>query len=63
MNLKKNVQWWDRIIRFFVGVLMLAWAIAGGPGWTYLGILVLATGTWGYCPVLAMLGVRNLEDR
>jgi hypothetical protein len=62
-NLKKNVLWWDRILRFFAGVFLLAWAIAGGPTWTYIGAAVLATGAWGYCPVLAILGVRNLEDR
>ncbi len=63
MNLKKNVLWWDRILRFLTGVFMLAWAIAGGPTWAYVGVGVLATGTWGYCPVLSILGVKNLEDR
>lgn len=63
MDLKKNVQWWDRFIRFCAGVFLLAWAIAGGPGWTYIGAAVLATGAWGYCPIRAVLGFRNLEDR
>ena len=63
MGLKRNVLWWDRILRFFVGVFMLAWAFAGGPSWTFVGALVLATVAWGYDPVLAILGVKNLEDR
>lgn len=63
MVLKKNVLWWDRVLRFFVGVFLLAWGIAGGPGWTFIGLYVLASGTWGYCPILAVLGVRNLDDR
>jgi hypothetical protein len=62
MTLKRNVLWWDRILRFLVGVLLLAWAIAGGPGWTYVGAAILATGAWGYCPVMAVLGAKNIED-
>ncbi|MGZ6479906.1 MAG: YgaP-like transmembrane domain [Bdellovibrionales bacterium] len=31
--MKKNILWWDRLLRFFLGAFMIAWAIAGGPAW------------------------------
>ena len=41
--MKKNVLWWDRWLRFLLGVFMVAWAIAGGSLFTEasLGITVL----------------------
>ena len=32
--------------QLLVGILLLAWAIAGGPVWTYLGLVLLITGSW-----------------
>lgn len=40
-----------RLIRWVIGVVLLAWAIAGGPWWTYLGLAFLITGSWGFSPV------------
>lgn len=45
----------DRLARFIIGLLLLAWGIAGGPFWSYGGIFLMATGTWGYCPIYWVL--------
>lgn len=60
--MKKNVVLWERIVRFVLGVLLVAWAIAGGPGWAYLGVYFLATGSWGYCPVYSLLNHQPFEE-
>lgn len=60
--MKKNVLWWDRLIRFFVGAFMVAWAIAGGPVWAYLGLYILATGAWGFCGVYSLLNYQPFEE-
>lgn len=61
--MKKNVRVWERLLRFFLGVFLVAWAIAGGPAWGYLGFYFLASGSWGYCPVYSLLNYQPFEDR
>lgn len=41
---------------------MMAWAVAGGPTWAYLGVYFLATGSWGYCPLYSVLNYQPFED-
>ncbi len=47
----KNVNIIERLGRFILGTSLLTWAIAGGPWWAYLGLVLLATGSSGFCPV------------
>jgi hypothetical protein len=61
MKVQKNILWWDRFVRFILGIVMIAWAIAGGPAWAYIGLYVLATGAWGYCAVYSLLGYQPFE--
>jgi hypothetical protein len=56
--MKKNVHLIDRLLRLVVGVGLVAWAVAGGPFWAYLGVLLLATGAWGVCPMYWVLFSR-----
>ena len=49
--MKKNVAYWDRVLRYIFGLLLLTWAMIGGPFWAYLGFYPLATASWGFCPV------------
>jgi hypothetical protein len=60
--MKKNVLLWDRIFRFFIGVFTVAWAIAGGPVWAYLGVYFLASGSWGYCAVYSVLNYQPFSE-
>lgn len=59
--MKCNVSKTGRVLRLLLGLLLIAWAIAGGPAWTWVGLLVLATGAWRLCPILMILGVRSTE--
>lgn len=67
--MKCNVAFFDRVLRFFLGVLLTTWAFAGGPSWGFAGIYLLATSGWGFCLVYAILKIntikelKNLEDK
>ncbi|MCX7978727.1 MAG: DUF2892 domain-containing protein [Bdellovibrionaceae bacterium] len=60
--MKCNIALWDRIVRFLLGVLWLAWAIAGGPFWAWAGLYFLFTAGWGFCPAYYGLGIRTLRE-
>ena len=60
--MKKNVVWWDRLIRFILGVFLLAWSFAGGPSWGYIGIYFLGSGSWGYCPIYSLMNYQPFEE-
>jgi hypothetical protein len=49
----------DRVIRVTAGVFLLYLAISGGQIWGYLGIVPLLTGTIGWCPIYALLGIST----
>ena len=55
----KNIGQTDRIIRAVVGVLLILWALTGGPGWAWIGILPLATAGISFCPVYKLLGYHT----
>lgn len=52
--MKINVANWDRVVRLFIGGLLVAWAVAGGPWWAYLGLVLVATSAWSFCPIYAL---------
>lgn len=61
--MKINMANWDRIARLLCGMLLVAWAIAGGPWWAHFGLVLIATSAWRFCPIYALLrtGTRRLE--
>ncbi|MCB0407299.1 MAG: DUF2892 domain-containing protein [Bdellovibrionales bacterium] len=56
----KNVGFLDRSLRFIIGVTLVTWAIAGGPFWTWIGLIPLATASWGLCPLYSALGISSI---
>lgn len=50
--MKCNVSKTGRAFRLLIGMSLVAWAVAGGPAWTWVGLLIAATGAWRLCPVL-----------
>ena len=58
--LPRNEAAWDRGLRIFLGLVLLALA-AWGPKtpWGLLGFVPLATGVAGACPLYALLGLRT----
>lgn len=53
--MQKNLSFLSRAARVLLSVGLIAWAIAGGPFWAFLGLYPMATGAWGYCPVTDFL--------
>jgi hypothetical protein len=58
----QNVGGVDRIARIVVGLALLAWVIFGQGDvrwWGLLGIPVLATGIFRWCPAYLPFGIRT----
>jgi hypothetical protein len=53
--MKINMAGWDRILRLILGTLLTGWAVAGGPWWAYLGLVLIGTSAWRFCPFYAVL--------
>jgi hypothetical protein len=52
----------DRLSRTGLGIALVASAAVGAlGGWAYLGLLAIATGLLGRCPVYSMLGYSTLR--
>jgi cadmium resistance protein CadD (predicted permease) len=56
-----NVGTMERAIRIIIGVVVFALGMMQVPPawWGWLGIVPLATGLAGYCPLWAALGVST----
>jgi hypothetical protein len=55
-----NVGGIDRVLRIVVGLALVAWALlAGGPWWAWIGVVPLATGLIGTCPLYSVLGMNT----
>lgn len=62
--MKQNVGTTDRAARVVIGVLLIGAALAGGIGaWGYIGILPLATGLFGTCPVYSWFGINSCSRK
>ena len=57
--MKLNVGGIDRVLRIAAGLGLVAWAAVGGPVWAWIGIVPLATGAIGFCPVYPLLGLST----
>lgn len=57
-----NLANWDRGLRFFISVIVLSYAMAGGPNWFWgLGLYGLVTAGWGLCPIYSFFRFRTLR--
>lgn len=62
--MKLNVGGIDRILRIVVGLALVAWALfANGPVWAWIGIVPLATGAIGFCPLYPMIGMSTCSTK
>ena len=58
--MKSNVGGIDKILRIVVGLALVAWAlVGGGPVWAWIGVVPLATGLLGACPLYALMGINT----
>lgn len=55
-----NVGGLDRGLRVVVGTALVGMAVAGiGLPWTWAGVVVLVTGTIGWCPAYLPFGLSS----
>jgi hypothetical protein len=60
--LSKNMGGIDRLSRVGLGAALVASAILGALGsWAYIGVLAMATGALGRCPLYAMFNYSTFR--
>jgi DUF2892 family protein len=58
-----NVGGVERVVRVLVGVLLLALVVVGPQTWWGLiGMILIATALWGWCPIWSALGVSTRRE-
>ncbi|MDD2881638.1 MAG: DUF2892 domain-containing protein [Rhodoferax sp.] len=58
--MKSNSGGIDRILRIVVGLVLIGLTLAGNIGvWGWIGIVPLATGALGWCPLYTILGINT----
>lgn len=58
--MKRNEGNLDRILRIILGVVLLALVFVGPQtAWGWVGIIPLATGLVGFCPIYRILGLST----
>lgn len=56
----KNVALWDRALRIAIGLALLALVVFGPrTQWGWLGLIPLATGLAGTCPMYRLFGISS----
>jgi hypothetical protein len=58
-----NVGKTDKTLRIIVGVALLAWALTGGPAWSWIGLVPLITGIFGVCPAYSIFGINTCSNK
>ena len=61
--MKSNVGGIDKIVRIVAGLALIGWALTGGPAWAWIGVVPLATGLFGLCPLYSLLGISTCPLR
>ncbi|MFA6023064.1 MAG: DUF2892 domain-containing protein [Candidatus Pacearchaeota archaeon] len=61
MELKQNVGIIDKIIRIILGVLILSLGIIYNNWWGLVGLIPLATGLAGWCPIYSFLKISTCK--
>ena len=60
VQMKTNEAGWDRMVRVLVGLVLVGLAATQTVGWWgWLGIIPLATGAIGWCPLYTVLGLST----
>lgn len=60
--MSRNEGTLDRVLRVIVGLVLIALALNGTfAPWGWIGVVPLATGILGVCPVYSLLGIRTCK--
>jgi hypothetical protein len=58
--MRTNETGWDRVLRVVIGLGLLSMTVIGPQTlWGLVGLVPLATGLWGHCPLYRVLGVST----
>ena len=56
----RNMATWDRALRVVIGIGLISLVFYGPQTpWGWVGIVPLATGLLGRCPMYGLLGIRT----
>jgi len=64
-----NMGWIDRVVRFVIGVVLLAYAVPVGfepSSWNWvgwIGVVPLLTAVFGVCPLYSLLGISTCTPK
>jgi hypothetical protein len=62
--MKSNVGGLDKILRIVAGLALIGLGIAGiGAPWTFVGVIPLATGLVGWCPLYLPFGISTCKKQ
>jgi len=57
-----NVGGIDKILRIAAGLVLIGLGVSGiGAPWTFIGVVPLATGLLGWCPLYRILGISSCK--
>lgn len=58
--MKKNVGGIDKILRIVIGLVLITLTLIGTIGvWGWIGVIPLATGLFGFCPLYPLIGINS----
>lgn len=57
--MKCNVGYTDRVIRLVAGIGIAIGGIIFESYWGVIGVVILATAVFCYCPIYALLGLKT----
>jgi len=58
--MKINEAGWDRSLRVVVGLMLVALTVVGPQSlWGLAGVVLVATGIWGFCPLYRIFGLST----
>lgn len=61
-KMKVNVGGLDRILRIILGFVLIGLMLQGIIGvWGWLGLVVMATGLFSFCPAYRLLGINTCK--
>jgi hypothetical protein len=62
--MKIKVGMVDKILRIIAGVVLIGFTLMGTIGiWGWIGIIPLATGVMGWCPLYSIFGLNTCPTR
>lgn len=61
--MKKNESKTERIIRFIIGLLILAAGYYFQTWWGLIGLIPLITSLTGNCPIYSILGINKCSKK